>query len=50
VTLAAWSLVAFSIGVIAGLVIRRVVLAMFATLVVWSGLAVAPGTFLRRHY
>lgn len=31
VTFAAWNLVAFSIGVLAGLLIRRVVLAVFAT-------------------
>jgi len=50
VTLAAWALVAFSIGVLAGILIRRVVPAMFATLVAWSGLVVVTGVFLRRHY
>jgi hypothetical protein len=50
VTLAAWTLVAFAIGAVAGIVIRRVVPAMFATLVAWSGLAVVTGAFLRRHY
>jgi hypothetical protein len=50
VALAAWTLVAFAIGAVAGIVIRRVVPAMFATLVAWSGLAVLTGAFLRRHY
>ena len=50
ITLAAWSLVAFAIGVLAGILIRRVVPAMFATLIAWSGLAVLTGALLRRHY
>jgi hypothetical protein len=50
VTLAAWALVAFAIGVVAGILIRRVVPSMFATLVAWSGLAIVTGAFLRRHY
>ena len=50
VALAAWTLVAFAIGAVAGIGIRRVVPAMFATLVAWSGLAIATGAFLRRHY
>jgi hypothetical protein len=50
VALAGWTLVAFAIGAVAGIVIRRVVPAMFATLVAWSGLAVLTGTFLRHHY
>jgi hypothetical protein len=50
VTLAGWTLVAFAIGAVAGILIRRVVPAMFATLVAWTGLAVVTGAFLRRHY
>jgi hypothetical protein len=50
VAFAGWTLVAFAIGVVAGILIRRVVPAMFATLVAWSGLAVVTGLFLRRHY
>ncbi|MHB8246134.1 MAG: hypothetical protein ACYDGN_12425 [Acidimicrobiales bacterium] len=50
VAFAAWTLTAFSIGVLAGILIRRVVPAMFATLVAWSGLAVENGVFLRPHY
>ena len=50
VAFAAWALVAFAIGVLAGILIRRVVPAMFATLVAWSGLAVVTGVYLRPHY
>jgi hypothetical protein len=50
VAFAAWALVAFAIGVLAGILIRRVVPAMFATLVAWSGLAVVTGAYLRPHY
>jgi hypothetical protein len=48
VAFAAWALVAFAIGVLAGILIRRVIPAMFASLAAWSGLAVvtgAPGVF-----
>ena len=50
VTFAAWTLAAFSIGVLAGALIRRVVPAIVATLVVYAGLAFAVGGFLRQHY
>jgi len=50
VAFAGWTLVAFAIGVLAGMLIRRVVAAMFATMVAWSALAVVTGAFLRRHY
>jgi hypothetical protein len=50
VAFAAWALVAFAIGVLAGILIRRVVPAMFATLAAWSGLAFVTGAYLRRHY
>jgi hypothetical protein len=50
VALAAWTLVAFAIGVLAGVLIRRVVPAMAATLAAWSGLAVVTGVYLRPHY
>jgi hypothetical protein len=50
IALAGWTLVAFAIGVVAGILIRRVVPAMFATLVAWSGFAVVTGVFLRPHY
>jgi hypothetical protein len=50
VTFAAWTLAAFAIGVLAGMLIRRVVPAIVATLVVYAGLAIAVGGFLRQHY
>jgi len=50
VAFAAWALVAFAIGVLAGILTRRVVPAMFATLAAWSGLAVVTGVYLRPHY
>jgi ABC-type transport system involved in multi-copper enzyme maturation permease subunit len=50
VTFAAWTLAAFAIGVLAGVLIRRVVPAIVATLIVYTGLAFAVGGFLRQHY
>ena len=50
VALAAWTLAAFAIGALAGIVIRRVIPAMFATFAVYTGLAFVTGWFLRRHY
>jgi len=50
VTFPAWTLTAFSIGALAGMLIRRVVPAIAATLAVYAGLAFAAGGFLRQHY
>jgi ABC-type transport system involved in multi-copper enzyme maturation permease subunit len=50
VGLAAWTLAAFAIGALAGMLIRRVVPAIVATLAVYAGLAFATGGFLRAHY
>jgi hypothetical protein len=50
VAFAAWTLAAFAIGALAGLLIRRVVPAIVATLAVYAGLALAAGLYLRRHY
>jgi ABC-type transport system involved in multi-copper enzyme maturation permease subunit len=50
IALAAWTLAAFAIGALAGIVIRRVIPAMFATFAAWAGLAFATGAFLRSHY
>jgi ABC-type transport system involved in multi-copper enzyme maturation permease subunit len=50
VTFAAWTLAAFAIGAFAGVLIRRVVPAIVATLVAYAGLAFAAGGFLRQHY
>ena len=46
----AWTLAAFTIAALAGMLIRRVVPAIVATLAVYAGLAVAAGGFLREHY
>jgi hypothetical protein len=50
VAFAAWALAAFAIGALAGMLIRRVVPAIAATLTVYAGLAVAAGAYLRPHY
>jgi ABC-type transport system involved in multi-copper enzyme maturation permease subunit len=50
VALAAWTLAGFAIGALAGVLIRRVIPAMFAALAAWAGLAFVTGAFLRRHY
>jgi ABC-2 family transporter protein len=50
VAFAAWTLAAFAIGALAGMLIRRVVPAIAATLAVYTGLAVAAGLYLREHY
>jgi hypothetical protein len=47
---AAWTLAAFSIGALAGMVVRRVVPAIVATLAAYAGLASAAGLYLRAHY
>jgi hypothetical protein len=50
VAFAAWTLAAFAIGALAGMLIRRVVPAMAATLAGYIGLAFAAGLYLRPHY
>jgi ABC-2 family transporter protein len=50
VAFAAWSLAAFTIGALAGMLVRRVVPAIAATLAVYAGLAFAVGLWLREHY
>ena len=50
VAFAAWTLAAFSIGALAGMLIRRVVPAIAATLAAYAGLAVATALYLRQHY
>ena len=50
VAFAAWTLAAFAIGALAGMLIRRVVPAMAATLAAYTGLALAAGNLLRQHY
>jgi hypothetical protein len=46
----AWTLAAFAIGALAGMLIRRVVPALVATVFVYTGLAFAAAGFLRQHY
>jgi hypothetical protein len=46
----AWTLAAFAIAALAGMLIRRVVPAIVATLIVYTGLAFATAGFLRPHY
>ena len=50
VAYAAWTLAAFSIAALAGMLIRRVVPAIVAALAVYFGLALLPGLWLRQHY
>jgi hypothetical protein len=50
VAFAAWTLVAFAIGALAGMLIRRVVPAIVATLAAYAGLALVTGNVLRQHY
>ena len=47
---AAWALLAFALGAIAGVLIRRTVPAMAASLAVWAGLYLATVLRLRQHY
>jgi hypothetical protein len=50
VTFPAWTLAAFTIAALAGMLIRRVVPAIVATLAVYAGLAIATASLLREHY
>ena len=50
VAFVAWTLAVFAIGALAGMLIRRVVPAIVATLAAYAGLALAAGIVLRRHY
>jgi uncharacterized protein YneF (UPF0154 family) len=50
VACAAWTLAGFAIGALAGLLIRRVVPAIAATLAAYAGLTLAAGLYLRQHY
>ena len=50
VAFAAWTLAAFAIGALAGMLIRRVVPAIAATLAAYTGLPLAADLYLRQHY
>ena len=45
-----WALMAYALGVLVGLLTRRVVPALAATLAVWTGLAFLAAEVLRAHY
>ena len=50
VTFPAWTLAAFAIAALAGMLIRRVVPAIVVTLAAYAGLAFAAAGLLREHY
>ena len=50
VAFATWALAAFAIGALAGILVRRVLPAIVATLAAYAALAFATGAFLREHY
>jgi hypothetical protein len=50
ITFPAWTLAVFAIGALAGMLIRRVVPAIVASLAVYAGLAIAAAGLLREHY
>ena len=50
VTFPAWTVAAFATAALAGMLIRRVVPAIVATLAVYAGLAFATAGLLREHY
>ena len=50
VAFAAWTLAAFAIGALAGLLIRRVVPAIAATLAIFAGLTAVTDLYLQQHY
>jgi hypothetical protein len=50
IAFAAWTLVAFAIGSLAGVLVRRVVPAIAAALAAYTGLALAAALYLRQHY
>jgi hypothetical protein len=50
IAFAAWTLLAFSAGALAGLLVRRTVPAMAVTLGIYAGLSILTWTVLRKHY
>ena len=50
IAFAAWTLAAFAIGTLAGVLIRKVVPAMAAAMAAWAGLLLVTSLYLRRHY
>jgi hypothetical protein len=50
IAFAAWTLAAFALGTVAGVLIRRVVPAMAAAMAAYAGLMLATVLYLRKHY
>jgi len=50
IAFAAWTLAAFAIGTLAGVLIRKVVPAMAAAMAAWAGLLLVTSLYLRRLY
>ncbi len=50
ITFAAWTLAAFAIGTLAGMLIRRVTPAIANTRAAYAGLAFGAGLYLRQRY
>jgi hypothetical protein len=50
IAFAAWTLAAFAIGALAGVLIRKVVPAIAAGMAAWAGLLLATVLYLRQHY
>jgi hypothetical protein len=50
IAFAAWTLAAFAIGALAGVLIRKVVPAIAATMAAWAGLLLITILYLRPHY
>jgi ABC-2 family transporter protein len=50
IALAAWTLAAFAIGALAGVLIRKVVPAIAAAMAAWAGLLLVTILYLRPHY
>jgi hypothetical protein len=50
IAFAAWTLAAFAIGTLAGVLIRKVVPAIAAAMAVWAGLLLVTSLYLRRLY
>jgi hypothetical protein len=50
IVFAAWTLAAFALGALAGVLVRRAVPAIAAAMATWTGLMLATVLFLRRHY
>jgi hypothetical protein len=50
VAVAAWTLTGFSLGVLAGVLVRRVLPALAGAFAIWFGMAYVAATFLRPRY